>query len=181
MQAVVLVTGLPRSGTSLLMSMLKAGGIPLLTDDRRAADEHNPPGYFEHSAVLRLNEGASWLYEAGGQAVKILSRQIEFVPSELPARVLLTERDINEVVRSQQRMRPDTSALDWGDLLGKELHRLKGWLARQSWPILRVSHRQLVQDPTTAALQIQTFLQRPLDVEAMAAQVDPGLYRNRSC
>jgi len=103
------------------------------------------------------------------------------VPSELPARVLLTERDINEVVHSQQRMRPDASGLDWGDLLGKELHRLKGWLARQPWPILRVSHRQLVQDPTTAALQIQEFLQRPLDVEAMAAQVDPGLYRNRSC
>jgi len=181
MQAVVLVTGLPRSGTSLLMSMLKAGGIPVRTDDRRAPDQHNPLGYFEHSAVLRLNEERSWLYEAGGQAVKILSRQIEFVPSELPAQVLLMERELDEVVQSQQRMRPDASDWDWNALLSKELQRLKGWLARQSWPILRVSHRQLVQEPGSAALQIQEFLQRPLDLEAMAAQVDLSLYRNRSC
>ena len=181
MQEVVLVTGLPRSGTSLLMSMLQAGGVPLHVDDQRAPDQHNPHGYFEHSAVLRLSEDRSWLYQAGGQAVKILARQIELVPSDLPARVLLAERDLDEVVQSQQRMRPDASGWDWRELLSKELQRLKGWLARQSWPILRVPHRQLMQDPATVAAQIQVFLQRSLDLEAMAAQVDPSLYRNRSC
>lgn len=182
MQEVVIVTGLPRSGTSLLMSMLQAGGIPVHTDARRGPDRHNPKGYFEHSAVLELASDSSWLDQTGGRAVKILTRQMEFVPPQVPARVLLLERNLQEVADSQGRMLGETSpSQDWLELMAKELRRFKGWLARQPWPCLLVEHRRLLDAPLEMAAELQTFLNRPLDLEAMAAQVDASLYRSRSC
>ncbi|ODT73681.1 hypothetical protein ABS71_06760 [bacterium SCN 62-11] len=178
----ILVTGLPRSGTSLLMALLQAGGVRVLSDDRRPPDQHNPRGYFEHQAVLDLAADASWLWKLEGQAVKILSRQMEFVPPQLPARVLLLERDLVEVSQSQQRMLGQPSPdLDWPIILQKELRRLKGWLARQSWPLLLVQHRRLLQEPEQVGAELQDFLNFPLDLKAMAAQVDLNLYRNRAC
>ncbi len=172
------MSGLPRSGTSLLMSMLAAGGVPCLTDGERPADQHNPRGYFEHSRVLKLAEGNDWLREHGGQAVKILYRQLELLPPDLQARILLMERNLDEVVISQQRMLP-SAELDWRDLFGRELRRFKGWLARRPWPILLVRHERLLAQPVAVAAEIAQFLERPLDLEKMAAQVDQGLYRSR--
>ena len=178
MDDLIIVSGLPRSGTSLLMSMLQAGGLPCLTDQQRPADEHNPRGYFEHSRVLKLAEGSDWLREHRGKAVKILYRQLELLTPDLPARILLMERNLDEVVLSQQRMLP-AAELDWSDLFGRELRRFKGWLARQSWPILLVRHELLLARPTRVAEEIGGFLELPLDFEKMAAQVDPGLYRSK--
>ncbi|MFN8611453.1 MAG: sulfotransferase family protein [Vulcanimicrobiota bacterium] len=181
MQDLIIVTGLPRSGTSLLMSMLAAGGLPVLSDSRRPADEHNPRGYFEDSRVLALNSGAvDWLRQHPGHAVKILYRQLELVEADVPARILLLERDLHEVVASQQRMLAAQDH-DWLDLFGRELRRFKGWLARRGWPVLLVPHRSLLQESWRQAAEIQDFLGVSLDLQAMVAQVDPSLYRCRSC
>ncbi|MBS2034951.1 sulfotransferase family protein [bacterium] len=179
MQELIVVTGLPRSGTSLLMSMLEAGGVPVLADQQRPADQHNPRGYYEHGRLLS-DPDPNWLKEHGGQAIKILYRQLENVPADLEARVLLLERDLREVVESQQRMRPAPD-LDWLDLFTRELRRFKGWLARQRWPVLLVQHRRLLQDQQRQLAEIQAFLGLELNLQAMVAQVDPSLYRCRSC
>lgn len=179
MRELVIVSGLPRSGTSLLMSMLQAGGLPVLADEQRPPDQHNPKGYFESSRLLSEPDGL-WLREHQGKAIKILYRQLENLSAGLEARILLMERDVREVVASQQRMRP-AGDLDWANLFTREFRRFKGWLARQPWPVLRVQHRRLLEDCPAQVAEIQDFLAVPLDLQAMAAQVDPSLYRSRLC
>lgn len=175
MHELVVVTGLPRSGTSLLMSMLQAGGLELLSQGGRPADQHNPRGYFETGPEVELRG-------AEGKAVKLLSRQLEKVDLDLPVRVLLVERDLTEVAASQQKMLAQPADdWDWTDLLGRELGRFKGWLAARGWPLLTVQHRRLLQEPRQVGRELQMFLSRPLDLEAMAGQVDLNLYRNRRC
>lgn len=148
MNEIVLVTGLPRSGTSLLMAMLQAGGVLLCSDHQRGPDLHNPRGYFEHSAILALAQESAWLEQHAGQAVKVLSRQIEHVAADLPARVLLLERNLTEVAASQQRMLASESPdWDWPGLLAKEFQRLRGVLARRRWPVAVVSHQRLLRQP----------------------------------
>jgi hypothetical protein len=182
MNEIILVTGLPRSGTSLLMAMLQAGGVTLCSDGQRAPDLHNPRGYFEHRAVLTLAQESAWLEQLGGQAVKVLSRQLEHVAPELPARVLLLDRNLTEVAASQQRMLgSDSPDWDWPALLAKEFQRLQGVLARRRWPVATVSHQRLLRQPLEMAEEIQSFLGRTLDLPAMVNQVDLELYRNRSC
>lgn len=182
MSELVIVTGLPRSGTSLVMSMLQAGGMDLASDDGRPADEHNPRGYFEHSSVLQLAQKSDWLGQCGGQAIKILYRQLEFVPVALAARILVLERDLEEVVASQKLMLPaQQDGWDWLDLFRREQVRFRSWLASQKWPFLVVTHARLLQEPDLVAMEIRDFLERPLNLPAMVAQVDPGLYRNRRC
>ncbi|MBX3169580.1 MAG: sulfotransferase family protein [Candidatus Eremiobacteraeota bacterium] len=174
MNELVVVTGLPRSGTSLLMSMLQAGGLELVSDGGRPADQHNPRGYFEAGTWSEA--------DSGGKAVKLLDRQLEKADLQGPVRVLLLERDLTEVAASQQKMLgqpPD--GRDWPELLSRELHRFKGWLAGRGWPVWRVEHRRLIHQPQEVARELQTFLGRPLDLKAMAGQVDPALYRNRQC
>jgi len=164
------------------MSMLQAGGLDLLTDAARPADDHNPRGYFEHSRVLQLAQNADWLQDCGGQAVKILYRQLELVPADLQARVLVVERDLREVVASQQAMLPaQQDNWNWLDLFGREQARFRAWLAQQKWPVLPVAHARLLREPGLVAAELQDFLGRPLDLSAMAARVDPHLYRNRRC
>ncbi len=175
MDELVVVTGLPRSGTSLLMSMLQAGGVELLRDGGRPPDQHNPRGYFEL--------GAPWNWRgAAGKAVKLLNRQLERAELDLPVRVLLLERDLTEVAASQQKMLAQPNdGRDWPDLLRRELLRFQGWLAARPWPLLSVQHRRLLHEPEQVGLELQGFLGRQLDLKAMAAQVDLDLYRNRRC
>ncbi|HNY87520.1 MAG TPA: hypothetical protein PKN23_13545, partial [Candidatus Hydrogenedentes bacterium] len=101
---IVVVSGLPRSGTSMMMRMLAAGGMPLFTDGVRAADSDNPLGYFEHEAVKRLREDASWVPGAAGKAVKVVSALLPALPEGFQYRVILMRRPLEEVLASQRRM-----------------------------------------------------------------------------
>src|SRR5512138_3362092 len=104
-ETVIIVSGLPRSGTSMMMKMLAEGGLPVLTDSIRTADEDNPNGYFELEVVKKLAEGQrAWLSDAGGKLVKVISALLEFLPPEYHYRVLFMERQIAEILASQQKM-----------------------------------------------------------------------------
>ena len=184
---IVVVSGLPRSGTSLMMQMLAAGGFPLLTDNVRAADESNPRGYFELEAVKRLREDRSWLPEARGRAVKIIHALVRELPGDggFQYRVLLMKRPIDEVLASQAAMlaRSGKTTADpavLARIYQSQLDELERWLATQKdFQVLSVQHRQLLKTPRAVAEEVSAFLDEKLNVEAMVAAVDPLLYRER--
>lgn len=183
----MIVSGLPRSGTSLLMSMLAAGGIPPFTDRRREPDESNPRGYWEFEDVKRLKAGADspWLGLLDDHAVKIVIPLIRRLPADFAADVLLLERDLGEVLASQvamlaRRGLPTADPAVLRPAFEREVELTHRWLAESTgcrW--LTLSHRRLIGDPSGSAREIAVFLKRPLDEAAMAAEVDPALHRQR--
>jgi len=184
---VTVVTGLPRSGTSLMMQMLAAGGIPPLTDDHRTADESNPRGYFEYEAVKRLRSDQSWLEQARGHAVKIIHALMRELPVDgrFQYRVLLMRRPLEEVLSSQRAMleRQGKQSAD-PNLLAKvyraQLEQLEQWMAGLTcFAVLPVQHRDVISSPAETAGTIAQFLGENLDVVRMAETVDPALYRER--
>lgn len=182
-----LVSGLPRSGTSLLMQMLAAGGMPVLTDAQREADADNPRGYFELEKVKLLKQETGWLAEARGQAVKVIYRLLYDLPEGFQYRVIFLRRDLNEVLRSQRAMleRMGTPANPKDDpqlaeMFARDLARLDAWLAaRPHFRVLNVEHRTVLERPWEEAGRVAEFLDGGLDQEAMTRAVDPQLYRQR--
>jgi len=187
MQPVYVVTGLPRSGTSMLMQMLGAGGLSLYVDAERVADANNPRGYFEHRAVRRLAADASWIPEAAGRVVKIVLPLVQKLPPGLQYRVILLQRDVAEIVASQRAMVADVERLprysiDEEIAIFSRLYReSQSWLRRQhGLRLLTVAHRDLLQDTARQCEALAHFLDQKLDRDAMAGQVDAHLWRQRS-
>lgn len=185
--SVIIVSGPPRSGTSLLMQMLAAGGVPVVTDAQRRADASNLRGYFEDERAKRLAEDAAWVSMHPGEAIKVVSPLLPFLPGDCRYRVLFLHRDLDEVVASQRAMlRRDNAEDDASDArmkahLRAHLQETWNWLcANPSSRELLVFHRELVQDPAAVAARVAGFLGLALDLEAMAAVVDPALWRERA-
>jgi hypothetical protein len=186
---VTLVTGIPRSGTSLLMQMLHAGGLPVLADASRPPDPDNPRGYFELEAVRHTRRDVSWLDAAAGHAVKVVHLLLPELPADRPYRVVSLHRDLREVLASQRAMllrrgEPLPSP-ELESRLGatQEAQLLTAERFVESLPgaaLLRVAHADLLRDAGTEARRLAVFLDADLDVAAMAAQVDPSLHRQRS-
>jgi hypothetical protein len=188
---IVVVSGLPRSGTSMMMKMLSAGGMAIVADGVRTADPSNPLGYFEFEPVKDLDKrdaDRAWLAGARGKAVKIISFLLTWLPEEFNYDVIVMDRDLDEVLVSQQQMltRRGTTA-EGGDTsrardsLLAHLAQLDRFLARRAcFRTLRVSYRETVDSPAQTAARVAGFLGRRLDVAAMAAAVDRELYRNRA-
>lgn len=186
---ITVVSGLPRSGTSMAMKMLEAGGMAILTDGARQADEQNPNGYFELEAVKGLdkNGDASWLLGARGKAVKVVSHLLTWLPETYDYRVLFMERSLDEILASQDKMLDGRGhSGDAGDAertkasFQRHLDQTRRFLAnRACFRTLAVSYAETVQQPLTAAGRIAAFLDDDLDVAAMAAVANPALYRNR--
>lgn len=188
-QSIVIVSGLPRSGTSLMMKMLEAGGLPVLTDRLRLADDDNPKGYYEYERVKALDKGDhAWLPEAQGKVVKVISALLMHLPPTYTYRVIFMRRNLDEVLASQRKMlahrgEADTAASDdeVAPLFAKHVAATKSWLlAQPNMTLLEIDYNVLVADPRRSAQAIQRFLPNTLDVEQMVQAVDPTLYRNRS-
>lgn len=183
---VTVVAGLPRSGTSMLMQMLEAGGLAILTDRKRQADADNPKGYFELERATQLRRKRDWVGEAKGQAVKIVAQLLPYLPRDIACRVVFIERDLEEVCASQRTMlaRNKKDAKFRDDQIhaayARQLGQVKSWLAGNpnAW-VLYVRHAEAIRDPGTLAHSINAFLGGGLDVPAMTAAVDPRLYRQR--
>ncbi len=188
---VVLVSGLPRSGTSMAMKMLSAGGLETVVDDIRTADEDNPKGYFEDERVKDLaemaNEDKAFVRSARGKVVKVVSSLLQYLPKDNHYKVVFMRRNLREVLASQAKMlerRGEVSDTDDEDMLKMyqaHLDKVAFQLRFRDWfEVLYLDFAEVVGDPETAAKAINDFLGGGLDVEAMAMQVDPGLYRNRA-
>jgi hypothetical protein len=186
---VVVVSGLPRSGTSMMMKMLDAAGVELFADHIRTPDEDNPKGYFEYEPVKELDKSAdkSWVKECRGKAVKIISFLLPHLPDDCYYRVVFMQRDLHEVMASQQKMlerRGEPIDEDGGDkMIGiwqRHLRKVAFQLKQQdNVDILDVGHRDVLSAPREQARKVSEFLGGKFDLEAMAGVVDPQLYRNR--
>ncbi len=185
---ITIVSGLPRSGTSLMMQMLHAGGLPVLTDGLRTADENNLRGYFEYEPVKRLRTDRSWLPQAQGQAVKIIHLLLAhlLLDGSLRYRVVFMQRPIHEVLDSQRVMlaREGKAAAADAAVLAKvfegQLAQIAAWLATQPGiEVLYMPYHRVVREPLNVGMELKTFLGLGLDEQAMAAAVDPALHRQR--
>ncbi len=188
-EPVVVVSGLPRSGTSMAMKMLEAGGLVTHTDGLRTADEDNPKGYFEHERVKDLaNEtDKSWLRAARGKAIKVISYLLKELPAANNYRVIFLRRDLGEVLASQQKMlahRGEEPAA--GDGRMTEVFEDHLWKAQYllrtapQFEVLYVDYKAVVANPRAEAERMNAFLDHRLDLERMIGAVDESLYRNRS-
>lgn len=184
---ITIVSGLPRSGTSMMMRMLEAGGIPVLTDERREADEDNLRGYYEDERVKQLREDASWIAEAEGKAVKVISYLLRHLPQHHSYKVIFMERNIQEVLASQKKMmrRRGEAADEIPDevmaaIFERHLAETMDWLGRQPHiEVIHVSYNETLRDPEASAERVSAFLGGGLDIEKMMQVVDPRLYRQR--
>jgi hypothetical protein len=183
----VVVSGLPRSGTSLMMRMLEAGGLPILTDAVRAADEDNPRGYYEYEPVKRLKADPAVLEPARGKVVKIISELLRLVPPQYPCRVIVMRRAMPEILASQRQMlirrgKPADAAQDaeLATLFERHLRRLDEWLQQQPhMRVLDIHYNTLLDAPAEPIAQVNRFLGGSLDTARMAQVIDQGLYRQR--
>jgi hypothetical protein len=187
-EAVVVVSGLPRSGTSMLMSMLDAGGIPPITDNIRAADEDNPKGYYEFERVKALDKGdTAWVADAQGKSVKVISALLKFLPPKYQYRIIYVRRNMQEILASQRKMLvrrgEDPDKVDdaqMAALFEKHVSQVESWLREQpNIQVLYEHYSDILADPEREARRINDFLGGRLQVERMAEAVDPDLYRNR--
>ncbi len=185
---IVVVSGLPRSGTSMTMKMLSEGGLELVTDGIRTADDSNPNGYYELETVKELGKAAdlSWLPDARGKAVKVISYLLRFMPQTFNYRVIFMHRNLHEVITSQNKMLEqrgesnETSDERVVTLFEQELKKAKNLIAARScFDAIDVNHKEVLADPLQQATRINRFLGGGLNIERMAAAVDPRLYRNR--
>jgi hypothetical protein len=186
---VVLVSGLPRSGTSMLMQMLERGGMPIVTDKLRTPDEDNPRGYHELERVKELDKTTdkSWLKDYRGQVIKLISFLLQDLPLDLNYQVLFMRRNLDEVLRSQNKMLERKGAGEMAIPDEKmqqnyEFHLKKVYYRLSHIPNFRalyLDYSAVVEDPRREARRIAAFLGRDLDVEAMAGAVESSLYRNR--
>lgn len=187
-EPVTIVAGLPRSGTSMMMQMLDAGGMEALSDQIRRPDVDNPKGYYEFEAVKRLKDDTSWLPEAQGKVVKMVYRLLYDLPAGYDYRVVFTLRTLSEVIASQEKM---LQRLGTGGgreippekleaIYGRELEAVQRWLAEHpNFRVLYVQYNDVLNDTRQVAERLNEFLGGELDVEAMERVPDRSLYRNR--
>ncbi|MBK9128286.1 MAG: sulfotransferase domain-containing protein [Phycisphaerales bacterium] len=184
---VTIVSGLPRSGTSMMMRMIDAGGIPALTDNVRTADQDNPRGYYEYEPVKRTKEDPSWVDAARGRVVKMVYRLLYDLPARYTYRVVFMRRNLMEVVASQDVMLTRRGR-EGGELppdklvalFTQQLDEFDRWVrAQPNFGLLYVDYNEVVRDPGPAVARLNEFLGGALDTAAMRAVVEPELYRQR--
>ena len=183
---ITIVSGLPRSGTSLMMKMLEAGGIEPVTDNIRGADLDNPKGYYEFEKVKTIVEDSSWLPGTRGKTFKMVSILLRNLPPNQRFKLIFMRREMGEILASQSKMLEHMGKASgprneqMAALFTNHLAKIETWVAqRPEIEVLYVSHNDLVQNPSAVVERIKTFLNRPLNVDAMIATVDISLYRNR--
>jgi len=184
---ITVVSGLPRSGTSLMMQMLDTGGIEPFTDNIRQPDESNPKGYCEYERVKSLDRDTSWLFEVENCAVKIVANWLHFLPPEFEYSLVFMERDLEEVIRSQDEMlklagRParkydlDLMASSYGRLI----EATKDWLSRQkNINTININHQDVITNPSQAAEMVNNFLGNMLDESKMPSVIEHTLYHQK--
>lgn len=186
-RTISVVSGLPRSGTSMMMRMLEQGGMSVVTDGVREADADNPRGYYEFEKVKKIEEDVSWIPGTRGRVFKMVSLLLYHLPPDERYRIVLMRRNTDEILASERKMLerlgrdPDHASDDrMAEIFRKHLAHLEGWLARQPhMDVLQVSYNDVLSDPLPMLRRVSGFFGGRLDVDRMAAVVDPALYRQR--
>src|SRR5262249_49937914 len=184
---ITIVSGLPRSGTSMMMKMLAAGGLELLTDNIRTPDEDNPKGYFEFERVKQIEHDKAWLEDARSRVVKLVSALLKHLPPSYEYKVIFMKRAMPEILASQRQMlirrgEPADKAADdkMAGMFNKHVAQVEAWLAEQpNIDVLYVNYNEVMKDPRPHAERINAFLGRSLAVGEMIAVVDRALYRQQ--
>lgn len=185
---IYIVSGLPRSGTSMMMKMLEAGGLRILTDNIRIADDDNLQGYYEFERVKQLRDGdIDWLKDAGGSVIKVISALLEHLPSGYYYKIVFMEREMMEILSSQRKMlerrgKPGNPAEDgkFVELYRKHLDKIKNWIAHQTnMDVLYIPYNEMVKHPAEYAEKVTEFLGASLDVKAMGEVPQEQFYRQR--
>jgi tetratricopeptide (TPR) repeat protein len=184
---ITIVSGMPRSGTSMMMQMLRAGGLEILTDNARANDENNPKGYLEYEKVKSLATDNSWMEEGQGKVIKVIAQLLQFLPAAYQYNVIFMEREMEEIIRSQQIMLGKKAEVEkkiyptaLADTFKKQLEKTRSWLkAHPQFKVMYVPYTDVINEPEEVAENLSMFLDTDLDIDRMIASVDKDLYRNR--
>jgi len=188
-QKITIVSGLPRSGTSMMMKMLAAGGMPILTDHIRTADDDNPGGYYEFEPVKGLIDGKSdWLSQATGKAVKVIATLLTYLPDSYTYQVVFIQRAMPEILASQRKMLlargkdPDAvSDEDMSRIFNAHLQKVTTWMQKQpNLTCLMIDYNTMLANPHPHVEEVGKFFNGTLDISKMAQVIDPNLYRHRS-
>ncbi len=163
----IIITGLPRSGTSLLMQCLEAGGLPVFADAHgRVAQHGNARGSYEHAAVFSGDH--DWVAEAQGMAVKVPYPWLGSLPVMGGVPVLVVIRNAHEVAASR-----GCTVADAQEQMAGLLEQLSGW----DWTAIR--YRRLVEAPVETLAELCREAKLTLDPYTMAKAVDPSLWHHR--
>jgi len=184
---ITIVSGLPRSGTSMMMRILEAGGMRILKDEIRKADEDNPAGYYEFEKVKELKKDPSWLENAKGKAVKIISSLLEHLPERYTYKIIFMHRNMEEILNSQRQMlirrgEPTDEVSDekMGKMFLKHLQKIEERLNKQSnMDVLTVHYNEILKEPAKHGEIINRFLGNTLNTKNMTDVIDQTLYRQR--
>jgi hypothetical protein len=184
---ITIVSGLPRSGTSMMMKMLEAGGLPVYQDGLRLADADNPKGYYETEQVKNLAQDASWLPAAAGHAIKIISSLLTYLPSALRYKIIFMRREMPEILASQQTMLKRSGhppGLASEEVMSAKfsihLRKIAKFLEQSGIDVLDVKYAEVVANAPDQAARVNAFLGGELDEAKMIQVVDNTLYRQRT-
>jgi tetratricopeptide (TPR) repeat protein len=181
---IVVVSGLPRSGTSLMMQMLNNGGVEVLTDQNRKADDSNPKGYFEYDPVKSIHKDNSWLELAKNKSVKVVAPLLKFLSPKYRYKVIFMNRDLSEIIKSQQKMigkNQDVLPVKLFEAYNKQLNQVETWKKKEPGvELIYVNYKDVLEHTDEVIHNISSFVGLDLNSKAMAACVDSALYRNKA-
>ena len=181
---ITIVSGLPRSGTSLMMQMLNKGGVDILSDNKREADVSNPKGYYEYEPVMSIHKDNSWLHLAQNKGVKVVAPLLKNLDPQYRYKVIFMKRDVNEIIRSQQIMigkNPDNLPINIYNAFQKQLETIEKWKDREPHiELIYVDYKELIENKDFDIQKIEDFIGVPLDTKAMMSCIDKKLYRNKT-
>ncbi len=180
----VIVSGLPRSGTSMMMQMLKDAGVEILADEKRKADRNNPKGYLELQAVKKLDKDNSCLENVEGKAVKVISHLLEYLPEDKNYKIIFMDRNMDEIIQSQQKMLKkelNDFPPEVVNAFKKEIKNVELWVEENdNIEMIRINYSDVIREPEERVQKILDFLDLDLNKRKMVEVVDPDLYRNRA-
>ncbi|MDP8208305.1 MAG: sulfotransferase domain-containing protein [Candidatus Electryonea clarkiae] len=186
-EPLIIVSGLPRSGTSVMMQILEAGGISSVTDNLRSADIDNPKGYYEFEKVKQIKEDSSWLKETEGKVFKMVSMLLFYLPSDYNYKIIFMRRNLEEILRSEHKMldrlgkERGASDEEMSMLFNKHLGHIQSWLKQQdNIEVEYVWYNELMKNPQPILNELPAFTGKKLDIDAMMKVIDPSLYRNKA-
>ncbi len=186
-KTITIVSGLPRSGTSMMMKILDAGGMEVVTDGIRKADEDNPCGYYEYERAKKIKEDTAWLKETRGKAFKVVSQLLYELPSNENYKIIFMKRKMNEILVSQKKMlervgnnKDDISDEKMGGSFDKHLSKITEWMDKRKYmDVLYIDYNDILKNPSEHIKTINRFLNDKLNVENAVKAIDKSLYRNR--